>query len=565
MTFPSDLEIARGADLRPLPDIAARMGIPPDHLEPYGAGVAKISLDAIDDLADRPRARYVLVSAVTPTPLGEGKTTTTVGLGQGFGHIGRSATIAVRQPSMGPTFGIKGGAAGGGYSQVVPMEQLNLHLTGDMHAVTAAHNMLAAMVDNHLHKGNALGIDIDSIAWRRVIDVNDRALRNIVVGLGPKADGVTRQSGFDITAASEVMAVLALSRSLSDMRERMGRIVIGTTREGKPITAEDLRAAGAMTVIMRDAIKPNLMQTLEGTPALVHAGPFGNIAHGNSSVVADLIGIHGGDYLVTEAGFGADMGAERFFNIKCRTSGLAPDAAVLVTTVRALKAHSGRFRIVAGRPLPDELLAENPDDVHAGAANLRKQVDNIRVHGVSPVVCINAFPIDHPSEHDAIREIAEDLGVRSAVSTHFADGGAGATELAEAVAEAAEEQTSFAPLYPDAMPLRDKIHAVATKVYGADDVSYTTAAARQIDRYEEAGFGDLPVCIAKTHLSISSDPALKGAPTGWTLPVREVRASVGAGFIYPLCGDMRTMPGLSSAPAAERIDIDEDGQIVGLS
>ncbi|HEX6257286.1 MAG TPA: formate--tetrahydrofolate ligase [Euzebyales bacterium] len=565
MTFPSDLEIARGADLQPLPDIAAQMGIRPDHLEPYGAGVAKISLDAIDDLADRPRARYVLVSAVTPTPLGEGKTTTTVGLGQGFGHIGRSAAIAVRQPSMGPTFGIKGGAAGGGYSQIVPMEQLNLHLTGDMHAVTAAHNMLAAMVDNHLHQGNALGIDVDSVSWRRVVDVNDRALRNIVVGLGPKADGVTRQSGFDITAASEVMAVLALSTSLADMRERMGRIVIGTTREGKPITAEDLRAAGAMTVIMRDAIKPNLMQTLEGTPALVHAGPFGNIAHGNSSVVADLIGIHGGDYLVTEAGFGADMGAERFFNIKCRTSGLSPDAAVLVTTVRALKAHSGRFRIVAGRPLPDELLAENPDDVHAGAANLRKQVDNIRVHGVSPVVCINAFPTDHPSEHAAIREIAEDLGVRAAVSTHFADGGAGATELAEAVAEAAEEPTAFAPLYPDELTLRDKIHAVATRVYGADDVSYTPAAARQVDRYEEAGFGDLPVCIAKTHLSISSDPTLKGAPTGWTLPVREVRASVGAGFIYPLCGDMRTMPGLSSAPAAERIDIDEDGQIVGLS
>ncbi len=566
MSFPTDLEIARRATLRPLTDVAEQMGLRPDLLEPYGTGVVKISLDAIPELSDRPRAKYVLISAITPTPLGEGKTTTTVGLGQGFGHIGKRATIAIRQPSMGPTFGIKGGAAGGGYSQVVPMEQLNLHLTGDMHAVTAAHNLLAAMIDNHVHQhDDFFSIDRHSITWRRVLDVNDRVLRNIVVGLGTRPDGVIRQTGFDITAASEVMAILALSTSLRDMRERMGRIVIGSTVEGKPVTAEDLRAAGAMTVIMRDAIKPNLMQTLEGTPALVHAGPFGNIAHGNSSVVADLIGIHGGDYLITEAGFGADMGAERFFNIKCRTSGLAPDAAVLVTTVRALKAHSGRFKITAGRPLPDELLAENPDDVHAGADNLRKQVENIRLHGVSPVVAINAFPTDHASEHEAIREIADELGVRAAVSTHFTDGGAGATELAEAVAEAADEPTQFAFLYPDDAGLREKIEIIATKVYGAAAVEYDLAASRQIDRYEDAGFGDLPVCIAKTHLSISSDPKLKGAPSGWTLPVREVRASVGAGFIYPICGDMRTMPGLSSSPAAERIDIDEDGQIVGLS
>ncbi|MBW3604022.1 MAG: formate--tetrahydrofolate ligase [Actinobacteria bacterium] len=566
MNVPSDLEIARRADLQPLDDVADQMGIRHDLLEPHGRNVAKISLDAIDELSDRPRAKYVLISAVTPTPLGEGKTTTTVGLGQGFGHIGRRATIAIRQPSMGPTFGIKGGAAGGGYSQVVPMEQLNLHLTGDMHAVTAAHNLLAAMIDNHVHQNDDFfSTDRHSITWRRVLDVNDRALRNVVVGLGTRTDGVIRQTGFDITAASEVMAILALSTSLRDMRERMGRIVIGSTVDGKPITAEELRAAGAMTVIMRDAIKPNLMQTLEGTPALVHAGPFGNIAHGNSSVVADLIGIRSGDYLITEAGFGADMGAERFFNIKCRTSGLTPDAAVLVTTVRALKAHSGRFRIVAGRPLPDELLAENPDDVHAGADNLRKQVENIRIHGVSPVVAINAFPTDHPSEHEAIRKIADELGARAAVSTHFADGGAGAVELAEAVAEAAEEPTDFALLYPDDASLREKIETVATRVYGAAAVEYDLAASRQIDRYEAAGFGDLPVCIAKTHLSISSDSKLKGAPTGWTLPVREVRASVGAGFIYPICGDMRTMPGLSSSPAAERIDIDEDGEIVGLS
>jgi formate--tetrahydrofolate ligase len=566
MTFPSDLEIARRAQLRPLRDVAAQMGIVPELLEPYGRGVAKISLDAVEALADRPRAKYVLVSAVTPTPLGEGKTTTTVGLGQGFGHIGKRATIAIRQPSMGPTFGIKGGAAGGGHSQVVPMEQLNLHLTGDMHAVTAAHNLLAAMIDNHIHQNDDFfQTDRHSITWRRVLDVNDRVLRNIVVGLGTRTDGVIRQTGFDITAASEVMAILALSTSLQDMRDRMGRIVVGSTVEGKPITAEELRAAGAMAVIMRDAIKPNLMQTLEGTPALIHAGPFGNIAHGNSSVVADLIGIHCGDYLITEAGFGADMGAERFFNIKCRTSGLTPDAAVLVTTVRALKAHSGRFRITAGRPLPEELLAENPDDVHAGAANLRKQVDNVRLHGVSPVVAINAFPTDHPSEHAAIRAIADELDVHSAVSTHFSDGGAGASELAAVVAAAAEEPTDFHFLYPDEAGLRAKIETVATRVYGAAAVEYDLTASRQLDRYEDAGFGNLPVCIAKTHLSLSSDPKLKGAPTGWTLPVREVRASVGAGFIYPICGDMRTMPGLSSSPAAERIDIDEHGDIVGLS
>jgi formate--tetrahydrofolate ligase len=565
IAFPSDLDIARSARLEPLSAIADEMGLGEHLLEPYGDGVAKIKLAAVEELADRPRARYVVVSAITPTPLGEGKTTTTVGLGQAFGHIGRRATVAIRQPSMGPTFGIKGGAAGGGYSQVVPMELLNLHLTGDMHAVTAAHNLLAAMIDNHLHQGNELGIEQHDVTWRRVLDVNDRALRNLVVGLGAKPDGVPRQSGFDITAASEVMAVLALSSSLQDMRSRLGRVVVGYDRHGGPITAEQLKAAGAMTVIMREAIKPNLLQTMENTPVLVHAGPFGNIAHGNSSVVADLIGIRGGEFLITEAGFGADMGAERFFNIKCRTSGLRPDAAVVVATIRALKAHSGRHRIVAGRPLPPALLEENPDEVHMGGANLRKQIENIRLHGVSPVVAINAFPSDHPSEHAAAREIAESMGARAAVCTHFAKGGAGAVELAEAVAEAAEEPTEFRFLYPDSASLREKIETVATKVYGASEVEYDLAAARQLDSYERNGFGRLPVCIAKTHLSISSDPALKGAPTGWVLPVREVRASVGAGFIYPICGDMRTMPGLGLHPAAERIDIDEYGEIVGLS
>ncbi|MFP4636576.1 MAG: formate--tetrahydrofolate ligase [Nitriliruptoraceae bacterium] len=565
MTFPSDLDIARSADLLPLTQVAASIGIGEHLLEPYGGDVAKIKLDAIDELDDRPRAKYVLVTAVTPTPLGEGKTTTTVGLGQAFRHLDRTATVAIRQPSMGPTFGIKGGAAGGGYSQVVPMERFNLHLTGDMHAVTAAHNLLAAMVDNHLHQKGGIDLDPHRVTWRRVIDVNDRSLRNIVTGLGGRADGTPRETGFDITAASEVMAALALSTSLQDLRARMGRIVVGADRDGAPVTAEDIGAAGAMTVMLIDAIKPNLMQTLEQTPVLVHAGPFGNIAHGNSSVVADRIGIRGSDFLVTEAGFGADMGAERFFNIKCRVSGLTPDAAVLVTTVRALKAHSGRHRIVAGKPLPDELLAENPDDVIAGADNLRKQIDNIRVHGVSPVVAINAFPTDHDSEHEAIREIAAEQGARVAVSTHFAEGGKGAAELAEVVAEAAEEPSRFEFLYPQQASLREKIETIATRIYGADGVDYSAAASTQLDQHEANGFGELPVCIAKTHLSISSDPTLKGAPTGWRMPVREVRASIGAGFIYPLSGEMRTMPGLSSAPAAERIDIDADGQIVGLS
>ena len=565
VSFPSDLEIARAARLMPIADIAKDMGIDARFLEPYGEGVAKIKLAAIDELASRPKAKYVVVSAVTPTPLGEGKTTTTVGLGQAMHYIGQRATIAIRQPSMGPTFGIKGGAAGGGYSQVVPMEALNLHLTGDMHAVTAAHNMLSAMIDNHLQKGNEFGIDEHNITWRRVLDINDRALRNIVIGLGTKDDGVPRQTGFDITAASEVMAILALSTSLHDMRARLGRIVIGYTANGEPVTSEDLKAAGAMTVIMREAIKPNLLQTIENTPVLVHAGPFGNIAHGNSSIVADLIGIHAGDFLITEAGFGADMGAERFFNIKCRTSGLTPDAAVLVTTVRALKVHSGGHRVVAGRPLPPAILEENPDEVHAGGANLRKQIENIQIHGVSPVIAINSFPGDFASEHEAIREIAESMGVRVAACNNFAAGGKGATELAEAVVEAANEPSRFHVLYPSEAPLREKIETVAMKVYGAAGVDYLPAASRQIDSYERNGFGSLPVIIAKTHLSISSDPALRGAPTGWRMPVREARASVGAGFVYLICGDMRTMPGLSAHPAAESIDIDENGEIVGLS
>ncbi len=562
--FPSDLEIARAAQLLPITEVAARAGLTEDCLEPYGRHLAKVTPAAERLLADRPKARYVVVTAVTPTPLGEGKTTTAVGLAQGLNRIGHSTTLALRQPSLGPTFGIKGGAAGGGYSQVVPMDAFNLHLTGDFHAVTAAHNMLAAMIDNHLHHGNELGLDPRAITWRRVLDVNDRALRNTVIGLGARADGVPRQTGFDITAASEVMVILALTTSLADMRERMGRIVVGYTYDGEPVTAEQLKAGGAMTALMRDAVKPNLLQTLEHGPVLVHAGPFGNIATGNSSVVADQVGIRMGDFLVTEAGFGADMGAERFFNVKCRVSGLVPDAAVLVATVRSLKAHSGRHDIRPGKPLPAELLAENPDEVMVGGANLRKQIENVRAFGVSPVVAINAFPTDHASEHEAIRTIAAEAGARAAVGTYVVDGGAGAEELAAMVAEAAAEPGDFRFLYPLESTLVEKIETVATRIYGADGVDVAPEAAGQLRRYEELGYGRLPVVIAKTHLSLSSDPKLLGAPTGWRMPVREVRAAAGAGYVYAICGDMRTMPGLGRHPAAERIDIDADGNVTGL-
>ena len=564
MPKPTALEIARQATLKPITEIAEDIGIPPWLIEQHGEHVAKIDLKAIEELNDRPKAKYVVVTAITPTPLGEGKTTTTIGLGMAFRHIGKKATIAIRQASMGPTFGIKGGAAGGGYSQAVPFELLNLHLTGDMHAVTAANNQIAAMVDNSLYLGNPFGLDLNQITWKRVIDINDRALRNVVIGLGAAGDGVPRQAGFDITAASEVMAVLALAKSLKDLRDRLGRIVVGYTKQGEPVTAEQLKAAGAAAVMMREALKPNLLQTLENTPVFVHSGPFGNIAHGNSSIVADLIGIHTGDFLVTEAGFGADMGAERFFNIKCRVSGLKPDAAVVVATVRALKSHSGKYRLMAGRPLPEGMLAENPEDVLTGAANLRKQLENIRAHGVEPVVAINAMPSDFASERAAIAEVAASMGVRCAVGTHFADGGRGAAEIAEAVAEVTAQPANFRFLYPSEASLRQKVEAIATKIYGADGVDYAPLADRQLDGYERNGFGNLPVCIAKTQYSLSHDASLKGAPTGFRLPVREVRASVGAGFIYLICGDMRTMPGLAANPAAASIDLDDDGNIVGL-
>ena len=564
-TILTDLEIGRAAHLLPIEEVAAWAGIAAEHLEPYGRYIAKVSPTAREALADRAPAKYVVITAVTPTPLGEGKTTTAVGLAQGLSLLGQRSMLSLRQPSLGPTFGIKGGAAGAGYSQVVPMEAVNLHLTGDFHAVTSAHNLLTAMVDNHLHHGNELGIDARTIAWRRVLDVNDRALRNIVVGLGERMDGVPRQAGFDITAASEVMVILSLSTSLRDLRERLGRIVVGFTYAGRPVTAEDLKAAGAMAVMLRDAVKPNLLQTLENTPALIHAGPFGNIATGNSSVVADLLGIRTADFLLTEAGFGADMGAERFFNVKCRASGLQPDAAVLVVTVRALKTHSGRYQVVAGRALPPEMSEENPEDVRLGGSNLRRHIEIVRRFGVSPVVAINAFPSDFDSEHDVIREIAEAAGARVAVTRHVADGGKGALELAALVVEAAQEPTTFQYLYDLDLPLVDKIEKVAREIYGADGIDLSPSVAKQLKRFEVLGYGEFPVVIAKTHLSLSSDPTLLGAPTGWRMPVREVRAAVGAGYVYAICGEMRTMPGLGKHPAAERIDIDEDGNVVGLS
>ncbi|MBK9164559.1 MAG: formate--tetrahydrofolate ligase [Acidobacteria bacterium] len=563
----SDLQIAQCAKLRPVIEIAEQLGLGPDDIDLYGSPyIGKVRLDVIEKFKDRPNAKYIDISAITPTPLGEGKSTTLIGLGEAMKHLGKRSVITLRQPSQGPTFGIKGGAAGGGYAQVVPMETFNLNLTGDIHAVTAANNLLAAMIDNKLLRGNPLNINPHSITWKRVVDTNDRALRKIIVGLGGRMEGgIPRETGFDITVASEVMAILALTTSLQDMRKRFGRIVVGLTHDKKPVTAEEIGAAGAMTVLMRDAIRPTIMQTLENTPALVHAGPFANVAHGNSSILADMIGIKTADYLMTESGFGADIGAEKFFNIKCRYSGLKPDAAVIVATIRALKSHSGKYRIVAGKPLPPEMLENSVADVEAGAANLRKQIENVKLHGVTPVVAINAFATDHPEEIEAVKRIAIESGaLGAAVSTHWADGGKGAIELAEMVVAAAEEPSEFKFLYDLDQPIKTKIETIAKKIYGAENVRFEPFADQQIASYEANGFGNLPICMAKTHLSLSHDPTLKGAPTGFTLPIREVRASVGAGFIYPICGDMRTMPALPEHPAAERVDIDENGNVVGL-
>jgi formate--tetrahydrofolate ligase len=568
MTTPaSDLEIARSVAPRPIIDVARELGLRDDEIEPYGSTKAKITLAAIERLeAERPRGKYVVVTAISPTPLGEGKSTTTVGLGQGLNKIGRKAAVCIRQPSLGPVFGIKGGAAGGGWSQVIPMEDFNLHLTGDVHAIGAAHNLAAAFLDNHIHHGNALGIDVFNILWPRVLDISDRALRKVVVGLGGKENGYPRETEFVITVASEVMAVLALATDLEDLRARLGRMVLATARDGRAITADDLKVAGAMTVLLTDAIKPNLLQTLEGGPAFVHCGPFGNIAHGNNSILADRIALVTNDIVCTEAGFGADMGAEKFFDIKCRASGQRPDAAVVVATVRALKMHGGVGKIVAGKPLDPALQEENVDAVRAGAQNLAKQIENVLLYNVPAVVAINAFPTDTPGEVAAIREVSLAAGARAVVvANHWAKGGEGATDLAEAVWAAAEEGApNFQLLYPDDMPLVQKIETIVTRVYGGDGVELTTLAAKQLAQYEALGFGNLPICMAKTQYSLSHDGSLKGRPTGFRLPIREVRLSAGAGFVTPIAGEMRTMPGLPSKPGGENIDVDPEGEIVGL-
>jgi formate--tetrahydrofolate ligase len=567
MSFPSDLEIARSVKPRPIIDVARELGIRDDELELYGPTKAKVTLEAIGRLeAERPRGKYVVVTAITPTPLGEGKSTTSVGLAQGLNHIGKRAAVNLRQPSLGPVFGIKGGAAGGGYSQVIPMEDFNLHLTGDVHAIGAAHNLAGAFIDNSLHHKNPLGIDPRGILWPRVLDISDRALRHVVIGLGGREDGVPRETEFVITVASEVMAVLALATDLQDLRARLGRIVLATTMEGGPVTAEDLRVAGAMTVLLRDALKPNLLQTLEGGPAFVHCGPFANIAHGNNSIIADRLALVTNDIVCTEAGFGADMGAEKFFDIKCRASGLKPDAAVVVATIRALKMHGGVGRIVAGKPLDPALLEENVEAVRVGAANLAKQIENVRAFGVPAVVAINSFPTDTPAEVTAVRDVALVAGAREAVvATHFVDGGKGAAALAEAVWAACESgEARFELLYPDEMGLADKIATIATRIYGADGVDFLPAASRSLLQFEAMGYGKLPICMAKTQYSLSHDAALKGRPTGFRVPIREIRLSAGAGFVTPLCGEMRTMPGLPSRPGGEKIDIDADGNVVGL-
>ena len=561
----SDIEIARQATLKPITEIAADLGIHDDDLELYGRHKAKINLTALDRQTDRPLGKYVVCTAITPTPLGEGKTTTTVGLGQAMAHVGANAIIAVRQASLGPVFGIKGGAAGGGHAQVIPMEDLNLHLTGDFHAVTAAHNLCSAFLDNSLFQGNPLDIDPSTITWRRVLDVNDRALREIVTGLGD-GNGVPRQTGFDITAASEVMAIFALATSLDDLRERFKRIIVGQSKAKKPVTVEQLGIAGAMTVLMKDAIKPNLLQTLENTPALVHAGPFGNIAHGNSSVLADQIGLRLADILITEAGFGADLGAEKNFNIKCRVSGLKPDAAVLVATIRALKAHSGRFKIIAGKPLDPGLRTENLDALAAGIGNLVKQIENVQKYGIPVVVAINHFPDDTEAEIELVRKVSMEAGAFDvAVSKVFAEGGAGGTDLARATLRAAEHGSNFHHLYPLDAPIKSKIETIAKEMYGAGSVSYTPAANRAIRTYTALGYDNLPICMAKTHLSLSGDPQLVGRPEGFDLLIREVRASAGAGFIYPIAGEMRTMPGLGKSPGGLKVDINDEGEIIGLN
>ncbi|CAN7425321.1 formate--tetrahydrofolate ligase [Bosea sp. LjRoot90] len=554
----TDIEIARAATLKPIGTVAEEAGIPEAALHPFGKYIAKIETDAIPDFAERPDGKLILVTAISPTPAGEGKTTTTVGLGDGLKRLGKRTMIALREPSLGPCFGQKGGAAGGGYAQVVPMEQINLHFTGDFHAITSAHNLLAAMLDNHVYWGNGLDLDERHIAWRRVVDMNDRALRSIVSSLGGATNGFPREDGFDITVASEVMAIFCLANDLADLEERLGRIVIGRTRSKRPVTAAELNAQGAMTVLLRDALMPNLVQTLEGTPAFVHGGPFANIAHGCNSVIATRAALKLADYVVTEAGFGADLGAEKFFDIKCRKAGLKPDVAVVVATVRALKMHGGVARDLLGN--------ENLKALEVGLSNLARHVENVRKFGVPAIVAINHFTSDTTAEHALIQNFCRNhLGVEAVVCRHWAEGGAGTAELATKVAVLTESgEADFAPLYPDAMPLRQKLETIAHEIYGAAGVSMDAKVTARIAELEAAGYGNLPICVAKTQYSFSADPTLRGAPSGHIVPVRELRLSAGAGFIVAICGDIMTMPGLPRQPAAERIYIDAHGQIEGL-
>lgn len=553
----SDIEIAREATMEPIADIGAKLGIPGDALLQYGPDKAKISFDYINSLQDKPDGKLVLVTAITPTPAGEGKTTMTVGLGDGLNRIGRKAAICLREPSLGPCFGMKGGAAGGGYAQVVPMEDINLHFTGDMHAIGVAHNLLSAMLDNHIYWGNGEEIDARRVQWRRVVDMNDRALRDVVASLGGVANGFPRQTGFDITVASEIMAIFCLATDLQDLSRRLANIVVGFTRDRKPVTAGALKADGSMTALLKDALAPNLVQTLENNPAIIHGGPFANIAHGCNTAVATKTMLKMADIVVTEAGFGADLGAEKFFDIKCRKAGLRPAAAVIVATVRALKMHGGVAR--------DDLGNENLDAVKEGLANLDQHIENIKKFGVPPVVGINRFHADTDAELEMVKKHCEAQGVPAYVCTHWADGGAGTEEIARKVVEVLESgEADFKPLYPDEMPLLEKIETIAREVYRADGVSVDSRVLNQLKDFEDAGFGHFPVCMAKTQYSFSSDPTLRGAPRGFTVPIREVRLSAGAEFIVAIAGDIMTMPGLPRNPAAHNIFVNDGGQIEGL-
>ncbi|MCC6149428.1 MAG: formate--tetrahydrofolate ligase [Planctomycetes bacterium] len=559
-----DQEIARAAKLEPIEQIAKRYGINRDEIDLYGDAKAKVKLSILDRLKDKPNGKFIDITAISPTPLGEGKTTNTVGVTMGLTHIGKKAACCIRQASLGPVFGIKGGAAGGGHAQVIPPEDLNIHLTGDIHAVQAANNLACAFLDNHLFNGNELGIDVDTINIRRGMDINDRDIRNIITGL--QGNGIPRETGFDIAVASEVMAILALSENIHDMRKRLGRVVVGFNKDGKAVTAEDIKVAGAMTAILRDAIKPNILQTIGGSLAFVHAGPFANIAHGNSSVVADRVALKVADYVVTESGFGADMGAEKFFNIKCRQSGLRPDAAGLVATIRALKSQSGNFKIVPGKPLPDGIIKEDLKSLEAGIPNLTRHIKNVLSFGVPVVVAINVFGTESEKEIEMVRKASLAAGASDCVlSEVFAKGGEGGAAFAKALVKACDEpKKEFKLTYDNDMPIKKKIEAIATKIYGAKDVEYESQATKRIKAFEEAGFGKLPVCMAKTQYSFSHDPKMLGAPSGWTLPIKDARLSAGAGFVYLLCGDMMTMPGLGKNPGGQNIDINEKGEIVGM-